>query len=222
MYQVHISGRTTDRLNTKELITVFIWYMNMQSNGLINSGHATSIFWLKFSSNLSFTVNTTLLELMKTSMNQFLIFGIKGEKFTLTRFKLFSNTEWTSKQNLSNKKKQPWGWRMSVKVRKLFFKLLRLDSRTQNMPHALWQKFYSKFTNLTIWYANWWTDIQTFTEVAGTGHLNISTIEVFSDISPLTTLLIAECSYIWTVTSWKTVLKWWLAATTLYTSTNST
>ena len=106
MYPVPTNGLMIEKLNTRELIMVFMSFMNMLFNGLINSKLVMNTFFQKFKSNLNFSVSLISQELMKNNTNQFPTFGMKEEKFTLMISTKSSNSEWMKQPNSKKKNNQ--------------------------------------------------------------------------------------------------------------------
>lgn len=90
----------------RELTMVFMSFMNMLFNGLINSKLAMNIFFQKFKSNQNFLGSLISQEPMRKNTNQFPTFGTKEERFTLTILIKSFNTEWIKQPNLKKKNKQ--------------------------------------------------------------------------------------------------------------------
>lgn len=222
MFQVLTDGQMTDKPNTKEHTMDCTWFTNMPWNGWISLRLVMNICCLKFRSSLNCMVNSISQVLMRKSMSQFPICGMKEERFILIRLKKFSSTEWMKPPSSKKKNKQLSESQMYLKLQKPSSISLKQVLRILNMQHAPWLRFFNRSTNLTTWLASWWMDFLTFTDLVGTDHLSTLTIEDCSVTFHHITLLTAECSSIWTVTSWRMVSRWWLVATTLFISTNLT
>ncbi len=106
MFQVLIGGQMTDKPNMKEPTMDCTWFTNMLWNGWISLGLVMNICWLKSRSSLNCMVNSISQVLIKRSMSQFLICGMREGRFILMKSKKFSSTEWMRPLSLKKKNKQ--------------------------------------------------------------------------------------------------------------------